>query len=381
MAQLENELEDSKFFESIMNQPTNIKHVTIEKGLERQYNRKSKLFGKIKALMKQMMNKDIAKDVRIISGIANEVIAVSLQNESINNPIIEHTIKVKHEKILFDLCNTVGNQPTMAVKQQEAYRLEKQWREEDEYESKQKKKEEFDKRINEVINEQDINKDKQRIAAKLPRLKLMQEEREKPMSEYEQFSKIIREAFDAAKNLIQSRTLKERIEGAAVDLNEYRKFADDKPKNNKLQEVEYTHVATEMDTNYLKTKMKNGKLVENRVELPDSQVKIMDKGVQKKEILHLKQLNNWSNATHLASLYEILGKWNLDLTTKDNYFCKINEDCIIDIMPVGITDACIERLKGLIIHNDTNTLEGEASLLPLFMDNNAKAHEHWSERK
>ncbi|KAA6404472.1 MAG: hypothetical protein EZS28_000023 [Streblomastix strix] len=70
-----------------------------------------------------------------------------------------------------------------------------------------------------------------------------------------------------------------------------------------------------------------------------------------------------------------------------------------------IADACIDGLKGLSIHNDTNALEREISLLSLFMglnglqhlgeqykeaaystvqmNNNltAKASEHWSERK
>jgi hypothetical protein len=43
-------------------------------------------------------------------------------------------------------------------------------------------------------------------------------------------------------------------------------------------------------------------------------------------------------------------------------------------MPKDISDACIDGLKGLSIHNDTNTLEREISLLPLFMGLNGLQH-------
>ncbi|KAA6394181.1 MAG: hypothetical protein EZS28_010294 [Streblomastix strix] len=203
MAQLENEIEDSKLFESILSQPTNVKQITIVKGAKRSYNRKSKVNEKAKALVEQMMNeenaKDNEKDSEIISEIVNEVI-----------------------------------DETRLAKQQEAYRLDKQWKQEDEQESKQKNKEEFDKRANEAINELTNEEDKKRISAKIACLKLMQEERENPMSENEQFSKMISDALDASRDQVQSRTIKQRIEGAVVDLYEYRKFADDKLKNKLL---------------------------------------------------------------------------------------------------------------------------------------------------
>ncbi|KAA6376856.1 MAG: hypothetical protein EZS28_027617, partial [Streblomastix strix] len=156
MAQLENEIEDSKLFESILTQPTNFKQISIAKGVKRSYNRKSKVNEKAKALVEQMMNeeneKNIDKDKEIISEIVNEVVDASLINESINEPIIEQTNKDKHEKILYDLRNNVdGNQETRLAKQQEAYRLEKQWKQEDEQEVKQKEKEEFDQRANEAL--------------------------------------------------------------------------------------------------------------------------------------------------------------------------------------------------------------------------------------
>ncbi|KAA6390030.1 MAG: hypothetical protein EZS28_014441 [Streblomastix strix] len=231
MDQLENDLEDNKFFESILNQPTNFKQVTNEKGAKRTYNRKSKMNEKAKALMEQMMNKENEKNNEIISEIVNEVIDVSPINETINEPIIEQTNKKKHENILYYLRNAEGVQETRIAKNQEEYRLEKQWRQQDEQEVKQKKKEEFDKRANEVINKLTNEEYKKRIAVKIACMKLMQEVHESPMRQYEQFSRVISDAFDAIRVQVQSRTIKERIEGAVVSLYEYRKFDDDKLKN------------------------------------------------------------------------------------------------------------------------------------------------------
>ncbi|KAA6377968.1 MAG: hypothetical protein EZS28_026506, partial [Streblomastix strix] len=386
MAQLENEIKDSKLFESILSQQTNTKQITIAKGVKRSYNRKSKVNEKAKALVEQMMNeeniKDNEKDSEIISEIVNEVVDVSLINETISEPIIEQTNKETHEKILHDLRNAEGDQESRLAKQQEAYRLEKQWKQEGEQEPKQNEKEEFDKRANKVINELTNEEDKRRIAAKIACLKLMQEEHENPMSEYEKFSKMISDAFDASRdklnqeekekirqnnvnNLLPSNVgLVQTARGgilAYCNRNEY------KLPSNKNEKVVTYEDSLEIDIFVQMYTHKDGKLVEIRVVLPDSKVRIMDKGIQKKEILHYKELNDWSNATHLASLFDILGKWNFDLTAKDKDFSIIIEDYTLDTMLKDIADPCIDGLKGLPIHNDTNTLDRDISLLPLFM--------------
>ncbi|KAA6314447.1 MAG: hypothetical protein EZS28_055582, partial [Streblomastix strix] len=152
---------------------------------------------------------------------------------------------------------------------------------------------------------------------------------------------------------------------------------------------------------------KDGELVANRVVLPNSKVRIMEKGVWKKEVLHYKELHDWSNAHHLASLRNILGSWNVDLTAKDDHISNtVSQDCTLEAMPIEIADACIQGLKILKIHNDTNTLAREISLLPLYMGLNGleqrqdkqykedayttvfrnniltpNANEHWSDRK
>ncbi|KAA6371695.1 MAG: hypothetical protein EZS28_032779 [Streblomastix strix] len=170
MALLENELEDSKFFESILNQPTNIKHVTIEIGLKRPYNCKSKMNEKAKALMEQMMNKDNekcdAQNLGIISGIINEVIDVPPQNETINEPIIEQTIKEKREKISSDQCHADDDQETRHAKQQEAQRLKKIQKHADEYEAKQKKNNNLIRNIMKLFMNKLLKKIKRKLQLK-----------------------------------------------------------------------------------------------------------------------------------------------------------------------------------------------------------------------
>ncbi|KAA6384976.1 MAG: hypothetical protein EZS28_019496 [Streblomastix strix] len=126
MTQLENEIEDIKFFESILAQPTNVKHIAIENGTKRSYNRKSKVNEKAKAQVEKIMNndniKDNVKDIEVISRIVNEAIYVP----PVNEPIIKQTIKEKYEKILHDLCNAEGHQEIRFAKQYEAYTLKKQ---------------------------------------------------------------------------------------------------------------------------------------------------------------------------------------------------------------------------------------------------------------
>ncbi|KAA6394379.1 MAG: hypothetical protein EZS28_010094 [Streblomastix strix] len=238
------------------------------------------------------------------------------------------------------------------------------------------------------------------------------------------------DTFDASREQVQSKTIKERIEGAVIDLYEYRKFAEHKLKNKlltghtidlclckdndiciinfdidhagKLNEEEKEKIRQnifnimlhqnvwliqtakggiyaycnrnryklpssknekivtyednlEIDIFAQIYAQKYGKLVENRVVLPDRKVRIMDKGIQKKEILHYKELNDWSNATHPVLLYDILGKWNLELIAKGKDFRIFNEDCTPDIMLVELSEVCFEGLIRLTNHKDTNT--------------------------
>ncbi|KAA6388662.1 MAG: hypothetical protein EZS28_015814 [Streblomastix strix] len=119
---------------SVQTNQQNIKHVTIEKGAKRAYNRKTETDNAAKELVDQMTKAQEEKKqetIEIVNGIVSEMVDASLVNETINEQIIEQTIEEKRQKILHDLCNAEGNQEERLVKQQEAYRLEKQWKQED----------------------------------------------------------------------------------------------------------------------------------------------------------------------------------------------------------------------------------------------------------
>ncbi|KAA6401015.1 MAG: hypothetical protein EZS28_003454 [Streblomastix strix] len=368
MAQLANNTEDSKLIESILTESTekSIKCMTLEKGPKRQYNRKSKTNEKVKALIDQVINEQINEQTNV------------------------------------------------------------------------------------QTNEQEQTK-----------------EQSDSQSDYEVFSEVLFECFSKANEIIQSKTIKERIDGAIIDLYEYRKFAYPQLKNNqltghivdlslykddnlciidfdidhagKLNEEEKEKIRQNVISNILPKNIglvltarggihaycnrngyklltsrnekmythKDGELVANRVVLPNSKVRIMENGVQKKEVLQYKELNDRSNAHHLASLHNILGSWNVDLTAKDDDISNtVSQDCALEAMQIEIADACIQGLKGLNIHNDINILAREIRLLPLFMGLNGleqtkdkqykedayttvyrnnilipNANEHWSDRK
>ncbi|KAA6380590.1 MAG: hypothetical protein EZS28_023883 [Streblomastix strix] len=112
----------------------NIKQVTIEKGVKRAYNLKSKTDNAAKELVDLMIKSQEEKKqktIEIVNGIVNEMVDASLSNETINEQIIEQTIEEKYEKILSNLRNAEGSKEERLAKQQEAYRLEKQWKQED----------------------------------------------------------------------------------------------------------------------------------------------------------------------------------------------------------------------------------------------------------
>ncbi|KAA6383517.1 MAG: hypothetical protein EZS28_020955 [Streblomastix strix] len=344
MVQLANNIQDSKLIVSIFSESTekNIKCMTLEKGPKKQYNRKSKTNEKAKALIDQKINEQI-----------NE------QN-------------------------------------------------------------------NDYTNEQEQTK-----------------EQSDPQSDFDVFYEVFSECFTKANEQIQFKTIKEKIDGAIIDLYEYRKFPDPKLNNKlltghvvdlslcqdanlciidfnidhagKFNEEEKEKIRQKIINNMLPKNVglvltargemhaycnknrykfptnrnekviiyddnleidifaqmhthKDGELVANRVVLPNSKVRIMENGVQKKEVLYYKELNDWSNAHHLASLHNILRSWNVDQSAKDDDISNtVSQDCTLEAMLIEIADACIQGLKGLKINNDTNTLAREISLLSLIM--------------
>ncbi|KAA6384146.1 MAG: hypothetical protein EZS28_020325, partial [Streblomastix strix] len=83
----------------------------------------------------------------------------------------------------------------------------------------------IDQMINEQTNEQTIEQTNEQEQTK---------EQSESQSDFDVFYKVFSECFTKANEQIQSRTIKQRIDGAIIDLYEYRKFADPKLKNKQL---------------------------------------------------------------------------------------------------------------------------------------------------
>ncbi|KAA6336144.1 MAG: hypothetical protein EZS28_052900, partial [Streblomastix strix] len=97
------------------------------------------------------------------------------------------------------------------------------------YNRKSKTNEKAKALIDQMINEQTIEQSNEEIIEQ-EQIK----EQSDSQSEFDVFYEVFSECFTKANELIQSKTIKERIDGAIIDLYEYRKFADPKLKNKLL---------------------------------------------------------------------------------------------------------------------------------------------------
>ncbi|KAA6403761.1 MAG: hypothetical protein EZS28_000717 [Streblomastix strix] len=96
-------------------------------------------------------------------------------------------------------------------------------------------------------------------------------------------------------------------------------------------------------------------------------------------------VNDWANMTHLANLRDILEKWNVDIEIPYAEFEKlkltrvfgqqITNDGTIDKMDDELAQACVDGLMNLTIHNYSQLIVMEISLLSVFSEIYGKANE------
>ncbi|KAA6363246.1 MAG: hypothetical protein EZS28_041227, partial [Streblomastix strix] len=127
-----------------------------------------------------------------------------------------------------------------------------------------------------------------------------------------------------------------------------------------------------------KYKIENGvetkEIVQNRVVAPNTAIR--ETKNNQRVTLKYEAVNDWENASHLASLREILDKWNIDIemSYKDYaqqqhdriYGVQINDDGAIEQMNDELAQACVDGLKNLEIHNYPQPINMEVSLLSVF---------------
>ncbi|KAA6369682.1 MAG: hypothetical protein EZS28_034791, partial [Streblomastix strix] len=127
-----------------------------------------------------------------------------------------------------------------------------------------------------------------------------------------------------------------------------------------------------------KYKIENGQETKenvlNRVVAPNTSIR----GTQNNQRVTLKYeaVNNWKNSSPLASLREILDKWNIDIeiSYKDCaqqqhdriYGVQINDDGTIEQMNDELAQVCVDGLKNFDIYNYPQPINMEISLLNIF---------------
>ncbi|KAA6364429.1 MAG: hypothetical protein EZS28_040044, partial [Streblomastix strix] len=115
-------------------------------------------------------------------------------------------------------------------------------------------------------------------------------------------------------------------------------------------------------------------IVQNRTLAPNTSIR------QSKNNLRLslkyEAVNDWENVSHLASLREILDKWNIDIEMSykdyaqqqhDRIFgVQIKDDGAIEQMNDELAQTCVDGLKILKIHNYPQPINMKVSLLSIF---------------
>ncbi|KAA6321422.1 MAG: hypothetical protein EZS28_054556, partial [Streblomastix strix] len=127
-----------------------------------------------------------------------------------------------------------------------------------------------------------------------------------------------------------------------------------------------------------KYKIENGietkEIVQNRVVAPNTAIR--ETKNNQRVTLKYEAVNDWENASHLASLREILDKWNIDIemSYKDYaqqqhdriYGVQVNDEGTVEQMNDELAQACVDGLKNLEIHNYPQPINMEVSLLSIF---------------
>ncbi|KAA6356808.1 MAG: hypothetical protein EZS28_047665 [Streblomastix strix] len=115
-------------------------------------------------------------------------------------------------------------------------------------------------------------------------------------------------------------------------------------------------------------------LAQNRVVAPNTSIRETQN--DQRFMFKYDAINDWENVSHLASLREILDKWNIDIemSYKDYaqqqhdriYGVQINDEGTIEQMNDELAQACVGWLKNLEIHNYPQPINMEVSLLSIF---------------
>ncbi|KAA6363417.1 MAG: hypothetical protein EZS28_041056, partial [Streblomastix strix] len=372
------------------NQQTNVKCETLEKGSKRKYTRKSKTDEKAKAMIDQMINEQTNEQT-------NEQIIEPTNSEAAGINANRQIIEEKYDERIHELRNQHGE----TDKEQDErsyliYRLEKN-RENNIFEEvmqplvelymQEKDSKTIIERVNDAmiytVNYTKIGQQegkKQQITGKLIDLSLMDEDNLCVVDIDIHKDKSIEEIDKIRQNLIDSLPpnvglIKTAHGGLHIYCN---KNYYQLPSNRNVKVAITDSFDIDVFAQMTKFKIENGQetkeIVQNRVVAPNTAIR--ETKNNKRVTLKYEAVNDWENASHLASLREILDKWNIDIemSYKDYaqqqhdriYGVQINDDGAIEQMNDELAQACIDGLKNLEVHNYPQPINMEVSLLSIF---------------
>ncbi|KAA6380143.1 MAG: hypothetical protein EZS28_024330 [Streblomastix strix] len=150
------------------------------------------------------------------------------------------------------------------------------------------------------------------------------------------------------------------------------------PSNRNVEVIARDNFDIDIFAQMNKFKIENGQetkdLIQNRIVTSNTTIRETKNNVR--QILKYEAINDWENASHLASLRQTLDQWNgdIEMSYQDyvqqqhdrKYGVQINNDGTIEQMNDELTFACIDGLRDLDIHNYPQPINIEVSLLSIF---------------
>ncbi|KAA6399541.1 MAG: hypothetical protein EZS28_004932 [Streblomastix strix] len=295
------------------NQQTNVKSITLEKEPKRNYTRKSRTDEKVKAMIDQIINEQT--------------------NEQIIEPSNRQIIEEKYDQRIHGLINSEGDLETRLSNQQLAYRLEKNREDNiflemiqpiaELYMQEQDSKTIIERVKDAVINTVNYIKigqyegKKQQITGKLIDLSLIDEDNLCVVDVDIHKDKSIEEIDKIRQNLIDTLPpniglVKTAHGGLHIycNRNYYRL-----PSNRNVKVAVTDNFDIDVFAQMNKYKIENGQeikeIVQNQVVAPNTSIRETKNNYR--VTLKYEAVNDWENASHLASLQEIFDKWNIDI--------------------------------------------------------------------
>ncbi|KAA6373697.1 MAG: hypothetical protein EZS28_030776 [Streblomastix strix] len=367
--------EESISVETISNESINVKHITLEKGSKRQYNRKTKSEDKAKELLDKLLEE---QELARIKREQDEFDAQKkeIEEQEFTRHIIEDIAQKKlkeqekqEQQIQFDqLLEKLI--PIAAYMKEETV-----------------SKTIMERVKNAMINTVNYTKigqkegEKKQLTGKLIDLTLV-EDGDLCVIDFDINKKLSIEETDKIRQNIIDNMLPANVglvKTAHGGLHAYcNRDEYTLPSNRCVKCVVLDNIEIDIFGQIFKYKehggMEQKELVWNRVVGPNSSFR--ETKNNKRETLKYETINDWANMTHLASLREILDSWNVDIeiSFKDyvdkvnmrEFGWKITEEGTIDKMNDEIAQARVNGLKNLEIHNYPQPIYMEVSLLSIF---------------